>query len=433
MRLFISGRKSLRGICSVPPDKSLSHRALIFGSFAHGQTQIQNLLDADDVMSTVRCLRSLGVKIESRGNGEWVVDGVSGGRLTRPDLPLDCGNSGTTIRLLMGLLSAHPFESILTGDGSLRQRPMDRVAIPLMRMGAHIEGRTERYLPPVIVRGGFLRPIAWELPVASAQAKTALLIAGCFAKGATTVVEPVKTRDHSERLLRYMGAHLVSKGRAVTVIGPTTLRGVPIQISGDPSSAAFLFAGAAGSPDGELTVTDLCVNPTRTEYLSLLHKMGAQVDIRDLKEVSGEPVACVSVRGARLRAVSPEWWQIPSLIDELPIIAVLASIAEGETRITGAQELRVKESDRIRSMAVELRKMGADIDERQDGWQIRGPAPLKGATVRSWGDHRVAMALAIAAIYADGVTVIEDAQCIAISFPQFPQLLAQLGGEIRVE
>ncbi|MCS7224078.1 MAG: 3-phosphoshikimate 1-carboxyvinyltransferase [Armatimonadetes bacterium] len=433
MRLVIQGKGQIGGTCRVPPDKSLSHRALIFGSFATGETKIRNLLRADDVMSTVRCLRGLGVEVHQPEPDLWTVAGVGGPNLKEPSGPLDCGNSGTTLRLLMGLLAAHSFEALLTGDASLQARPMDRVAIPLQKMGASVQGRTERYLPPILIKGGRLRPVAWELPVASAQAKTALLIAGAFANGTTTVVEPFKTRDHSERLLQFLGARVVTEGRVVSIVGPAKLTAQNLEIPGDPSSAAFLVGAAAAIAGASLKVRRLCVNPTRVEFFRILQEMGAHLEFSNEAIVNGEPVADVTVTGSALTAYSPMISQVPLVIDELPILAVLASVSEGVTVLSGAEELRVKESDRIRAMVSELSKMGAAIEERPDGWRIVGPCRLRGAQVFSWGDHRVAMSLAIAGLLADGTTVVENAECVTVSFPEFPNILSELGAQVRVE
>ncbi len=433
MRLRVRGPVVLRGAFSVPGDKSISHRALLLGAIAHGVTVVDNCLVAEDVLSTARCLQQLGVSMTGVGTTTVVVNGVAGAHFTAPDSPLDCGNSGTTMRLLMGLLAAHPFEALLTGDASLQRRPMDRVAIPLQRMGATIEGRTERYLPPIWMRGGALQPIAWELPVASAQAKSAILLAGLFANGATVVAEPAPSRDHTERMLKAFGAQIFVRGLSVTLVGPAKLRGQRVIVPGDPSSAAFFLCAAAAIPEAEVTALSISVNPTRTAFLEVLQRMGAFVSTQNLREQSGEPVADVTVRGGRLKGTTIAGDLIPRAIDELPVLAVVATKTEGTTVIRDAQELRVKESDRIAAIVQELRKLGAQVEELPDGMVIHGNTPLKGAEVQSHGDHRIAMALAVAGLLAEGETVVHDAECVSISFPSFPEVLTALGAEVAWE
>ncbi len=433
MRLRLKGPATLQGEFSVPGDKSISHRALLLGAIAHGITVIENCLVADDVLSTSRCLQQLGVSLSGVGTTTVVVNGVGGANFVTPDEPLDCGNSGTTMRLLMGLLAAHPFESLLTGDASLQQRPMDRVAIPLQRMGATVEGRTERYLPPIRLRGGPLRPIAWELPVASAQAKSAILLAGLFANGVTTVAEPAPSRDHTERMLKAFGAQVFVRGLSVSVLGPAKLRGQKVTVPGDPSSAAFFLCAAAAIPNAEVTALGISVNPTRTAYLDILRSMGATVLVRNVREQSGEPVADVTVKGGALQGATIAGDLIPRAIDELPVLAAIATKAKGTTVIRDAQELRVKESDRIAAMVQGLRQLGAQVEELPDGMVVHGEAQLHGAEVSSHGDHRVAMALSIAGLLAEGETIVNDADCVSISFPEFPQVLTALGAEVAWE
>ncbi len=433
MRLRLKGPATLQGEFSVPGDKSISHRALLLGAIAHGVTVIENCLVADDVLSTARCLQQLGVSLSGVGTTTVVVNGVGGANFVAPDEPLDCGNSGTTMRLLMGLLAAHPFESLLTGDASLQQRPMDRVAIPLQRMGATVEGRTERYLPPIRLRGGPLRPIAWELPVASAQAKSAILLAGLFANGVTTVAEPAPSRDHTERMLKAFGAQVFVRGLSVSVLGPAKLRGQKVTVPGDPSSAAFFLCAAAAIPNAEVTALGISVNPTRTAYLDILRSMGATVLVRNVREQSGEPVADVTVKGGALQGATIAGDLIPRAIDELPVLAAIATKAKGTTVIRDAQELRVKESDRIAAMVQGLRQLGAQVEELPDGMVVHGEAQLHGAEVSSHGDHRVAMALSIAGLLAEGETIVNDADCVSISFPEFPQVLTALGAEVAWE
>lgn len=432
MRLVVKGRAKLRGEGTVPGDKSISHRALLMGAIAYGETVVENYLVADDVLSTARCLQQLGVTIDGFGTETVVVQGVGGANFSAPEEPLDCGNSGTTMRLLMGILAAHPFEAFLTGDASLQRRPMDRVAVPLQRMGAVVEGRTERYLPPIRMRGGKLKPIAWELPVASAQAKSAILLAGLFADGTTMVCEPAHSRDHTERMLRAFGAQIITQGLTAAIVGPAKLQGQKVVVPGDPSAAAFLLCAAAALPNSEVKVSGISVNPTRSAYLDVLQMMGATVILNNQREQSGEPVADVTVRSSSLHGVTVAGDLIPRLIDEVPVLAAVAAIADGVTVIRNAAELRVKESDRIAAMVSELRKLGAQVDELPDGMVVQGGGKLRGAEVYSHGDHRIAMALAVAGLLADGETVIDEADCMAISFPKFPQVLAQLGAEVEL-
>jgi len=433
MRLKVRGQAKLKGAFSVPGDKSISHRALLLGSIAEGETVVENCLVAEDVLSTAHCLQALGVKIEGVGTTSVKVHGVGGANFSPPTLHLDCGNSGTTMRLLMGLLAAHEFESWLTGDASLQKRPMDRVAIPLQRMGAKVEGRTEKFLPPIRMCGAKLRPIEWALPVASAQAKSAILLAGLFADGTTIVHEPAPSRDHTERMLQAFGAKVIVRDLTVAVVGPAKLRGTSLVVPNDPSSAAFFLYAAAAMPDAEVTALGISVNPTRTGYLEVLRQMGATVIVHNERTQAGEPVADVTVRGSKLRGVKIAGELIPRTIDELPVLAAIATIAEGTTIIRDAQELRVKESDRIAAMVNELRKLGAQVEELPDGMVIHGGGKLHGAEIESHGDHRIAMALAIAGLLAEGETIVNNANCVAISFPQFPQVLASLGAEVEME
>jgi 3-phosphoshikimate 1-carboxyvinyltransferase len=432
MKLIVRGKAKLRGAFSVPGDKSISHRALLLGAIATGETRVENCLVAEDVLSTARCLQQLGVQIDGIGTPSIIVHGVGGANLKQSEEPLDCGNSGTTMRLLIGILAAHAFESWLTGDSSLQKRPMDRVAIPLQRMGAKIEGRTERYLPPIRMRGSKLRPIEWALPVASAQAKSAILLAGLFADGTTLVHEPAPSRDHTERMLQAFGAKIFVKELTVAVVGPAKLKGTTVIVPGDPSSAAFFLCAAAVIPDSEVTALGISVNPTRSGYLEVLKQMGATVLLHNERIQGGEPVADVTVRCGKLKGATISGDLIPRTIDELPVLAAIATNAEGVTVIRDAQELRVKESDRIAAMVSELRKLGAQVEELPDGMVVHGGSKLMGAEVQSHGDHRVAMALAIAGLLAEGETVIHDADCVAISFPQFPQVLASLGAEVEM-
>jgi len=432
MQKVVKGVESVHGVIKVPGDKSISHRALLIGAIADGVTTIEGCLLAEDVMSTARCLNVLGVQIdgieESVAHSTTVkVHGVGGANFNPPAHTLDAGNSGTTMRLLLGLLAAHPFSATIDGDESLRKRPMDRVAKPLSMMGACVVGQGERCYPPVNITGGKLRAIDYEMPVASAQVKSAILLAGLFADGITSVIQPAASRDHTERMLSAFGADIRVDGLKVSVCGGAKLRSQYVFVPGDFSSAAFFIGLAAALAGAKLTVKDVGINPTRTGFIDVLCLMGVDVRIENERIVSGEPIGDVSVIGAeRLRPLNLSGELIPRMIDELPIVAVLCCLADGESIIRDAAELRIKECDRIAAMASELSKMGAQIRELDDGWHITGVRKLRGAVVESHGDHRVAMSLAIAGMLADGETVINDAECVSISFPNFWEILDSL-------
>jgi 3-phosphoshikimate 1-carboxyvinyltransferase len=413
--------KGLAGDITPPPDKSISHRAMILSSIAKGKSIIRNFLRSADTLSTLEAFRTLGVSIT--GDEEIVVEGRGLHGLKEPEAVIDCGNSGTTMRLLSGLLSGNPFFSVLAGDESLSRRPMGRVIKPLVKMGARIMARQDDKYPPLAISGGTLNAIHYEMPVASAQVKSALLLAGLYADGETEVVEALKSRDHTERMLKAYGVDIEIKGLSIRVRPGAELSGVEFDIPNDFSSAAFFMTAAAVVEKSDLTVKSVSVNPTRTGFLEVLKKMGADIEVRNEKDVSGEPVADICLRHSELKAVDVGADMVPSLIDEFPVLCVLATKANGTTRITGAGELRVKESDRIRAMAEGLKKMGADVQELEDGLIIGGNAKLKGAQIQSFGDHRVAMAFSIAALVAEGETAIYDAQAVDVSFPGFFDLL----------
>jgi 3-phosphoshikimate 1-carboxyvinyltransferase len=394
----------LRGSIAVPGDKSISHRALILNAVAAGSARIENLATGEDVASSASCLRALGVQVTPGG-----VEGVGLQGLKEPRSPLDCGNSGTTMRLLAGLLAGQPFESILVGDESLSRRPMDRVAEPLAAMGAHAS------LKPLRVGGGKLHGAVHEMATPSAQVKSALLLAGIQAEGVTRVVEPVRTRDHTERMLAAMAAPVRVDGNSIEVRRADRLDPLDLRVPGDLSSAAFWIVAATFHRRAEIALPDVGVNQTRSAILRLLpvarSKKGKQ---------GGEPTATLHARS--LRGMKPWGWSdrlSAELIDELPILAVAATQLSGRTVISGARELRVKESDRIAAMAAGLKAMGAAIEEREDGWAIDGPTRLRGAAVESLGDHRVAMALAVAGLLAEGETQVAGAECVAVSYPGF--------------
>jgi 3-phosphoshikimate 1-carboxyvinyltransferase len=416
-------RGPLRGAISVPGDKSISHRALLFGALATGETRVRGLLDAEDVASTRRAVERLGASVRAEG-GEVVV--VPPARLAEPDDVIDCGNSGTSLRLLAGVLAGVPGISVLTGDASLRRRPVRRVIEPLRRMGASLSARDGDRLPPLVVRGGPLRAARHDLAVASAQVKSACLLAGLFADGETTVAEPQRSRDHTERMLRGMGVPVRADGLAVTV-SPSRPRGGRVDVPGDISSAAFFLCAAAASPGSEVTVRGLGVNPTRTGLLDVLAAMGAEVARAGEREVAGEPRADVTVRAAELRATEIAGAIIPRLIDELPVVMVMATQARGRTVIRDARELRVKESDRLAAMGETLAAAGARIELFDDGCAIVGPTRLRGVPVRTRLDHRIAMSMAIAQLFAAGEEVVlDDVACVGTSFPSFFDLLDAL-------
>ncbi len=431
-RLTVRKVRSWDGEITVPGDKSLTHRAILLGALAEGETRIEGALDADDCRRMIAACRSLGADIrEGDGPGRWRVQGGGFSGLSEPGFVLDLGNSGTAIRLLSGVLAGRPFTSVLTGDESLRSRPMRRVVEPLRRMGATILGRENGDRAPLAIRGpeGPLRPIRWKLPVATAQVKSAILLAGLQAEGRTRVGEPSPSRDHTERLLAWMGAPVSTVPGGVEVEGGRPLQGRSIAIPGDFSAAAFFIVGATIVPRSRIRLRNVGLNPTRTGMLEVLKEMGADIHITPDPVPGPEPRGDLEVRAAGLKGIEIGGALIPRLIDELPILAVAACAAEGETVVRDAQELRVKESDRIASLVAELGKMGAPIEALADGFRVRGPARLKGAVCRAWGDHRIAMALAIAGLIAEGETVIEDAGWIDTSFPGFAELLERLSGK----
>ena len=413
MRAIIRPPAQLRGVIQVPGDKSISHRALILNAIATGKARIENLASGADVASTAACLRALGVDVTELG-----VTGVGLHGLRAADGPLDCGNSGTTMRLLAGLLAGQAFETTLVGDESLSRRPMGRVTDPLEKMGARAA------LEPLRVGGGRLHGAVHEMTTPSAQVKSALLLAGIQAEGVTRVVEPVRTRDHTERMLAAMGAPIRVEGTAVEVSAADRLDPISLRVPGDLSSAAFWIVAATFHPRAEISLRGVGVNPTRAGILQLISVARTQEG-----DQGGEPTA--TLRASTLNGRGPWAWSeklSTELIDELPVLAVAATQLAGRTVISGAAELRVKESDRIAAMAAGLWAMGASIEERADGWAIEGPTRLRGAAVDSCGDHRVAMALAVAGLLAEGETEIEGAECVAISYPGFWDDLAALCG-----
>jgi 3-phosphoshikimate 1-carboxyvinyltransferase len=407
-----------RGRFTLAGDKSVCHRLALLGALAHGETRIGNFSSAADCASTLRCLSLLGVDV-SRDGGDVRVRGEGPDAWRAAPGPLPAGNSGSTLRMLAGALAGRPFPSTLTGDASLCRRPMERVAKPLRAMGARIE--TIEGLPPMTIEGGGLTGIAWELPVASAQVKTAILLAGLQADGVSTVNEPDPSRDHTERLLPAFGAALEVAGTAVSV-RRQDLRAFSMDAPGDVSSAAFLLVAALIRPDSHVRIDGVLLNPRRTAFLDVLRAMGGDIQTGIDAKVP-EPVGWIEARSSRLHGVDVPASIVPALIDEVPALAAAATQAEGRFTVSGAAELRVKESDRIAALAAGLGAMGASIEERPDGFALQGGRPLRGAVVDSQGDHRIAMALAVSALAADGETRIEDAACVDVSFPEFFGLL----------
>ncbi len=429
-KIKIHHRGPIQGEISTPPDKSISHRAVIFASLAEGRSVIKNFLAAEDPMRTLEAFRQMGIDIEhDTETNTVVINGKGLNGLTAPSGDIDCGNSGTTMRLMSGLLAAQPFSSTLTGDRFLLKRPMQRVITPLERMGAVIESE-EGGLPPLRVKGGGLKPMAYDSAIASAQVKSAILLAGLYCDGETSFTAPVRSRDHTERMLQSAGVELKEVGTAVSVKGIAKLTSQDITVPADFSSAAFFIVAGLLIPGSDILIKNVGINKTRSGLLEILRDMGAgneHIDIHNERFVSGEKVADIRVKHCRLKGITdidPETFV--SAIDEFPILCVAAALAEGTTRIIGAEELRVKESDRIAAMATELANVGVEVEELPDGIIIKGREKLEPATVNSHGDHRIAMSMLIAGLTADGETTVEDTDCIDTSFPRFTELLDSL-------
>jgi 3-phosphoshikimate 1-carboxyvinyltransferase len=412
----------------VPGDKSISHRSAMFASLAEGRSTITGFLESEDCLSTVQAMRSLGVPIERIGVGTFVVDGL-GGKFTPPSSDVDCGNSGTTMRLISGILAAQPFRTRLTGDPSLSKRPMGRVIDPLTAMGARFTAEGEKGRPPLVIEGGPLHSIDYEMPVASAQVKSAILLAGLFAKGETSVIEPAACRDHTERMLQEFGVALnlgeadATGRRRIGLCGPQKLKARDFVVPGDISSAAFWLVAASAKEGSNVLIDGVGLNPTRTGILSVLQRMGADLKITPHDADAAEPLGSVRVLASKLRGTIICGAEIPNVIDELPILAVAGALAHGTTIIRDARELRVKETDRIAAVAGNLRTMGVPVTETDDGMEIEGGHALRGARLPCFGDHRIAMAFAIAGLFAEGETVIENVECVATSYPTFGSTL----------
>jgi 3-phosphoshikimate 1-carboxyvinyltransferase len=417
--------RGLKGEVRVPPDKSISHRAAILGAMAEGTTVAWPFLRSADCLSTLSCLRALGVDVDLDGE-VLTIAGKGLDTWSKPAGVLDAGNSATTMRLLAGVVVGRPFTCVIDGDDSLRGRPMGRIIAPLQAMGAKITGRENDTRPPLTIRGGGLRGTEYAMEVDSAQVKSALLLAGLQAQGETTILGGRSSRDHTERMLLLMGADLTFSGADAMTVKPSALTGGEIEVPGDISSAAFLLAAAAVVPGSRLTLADIGLNPTRAGFLSVLNTMGTLVMESRYRETGNEPRGDLDVGAAELIGVEVDGDRIPAMIDEVPLLAVLGCRARGATVVRGAGELRVKESDRIAAICGELRKMGAEITESPDGFEVRGPVGLRGARVDSHGDHRIAMALAVAALCAEGDTVISGWEKVDISFPDFERVLRAL-------
>lgn len=423
MIIIVSPAEKLKGELTVPGDKSVTHRAVILGALGAGVTEVRGYLDAEDCRSTIECMRAMGARITFRGK-VLLIQGRAM-KLKEPVLPLDCGNSGTTARLLMGVLAGQPFKAELTGDASLSRRPMKRVTAPLKKMGAYFPGDKETL--PLEVQGGELEAISYKSPQASAQVKSAILLAGLYADGETIVEEPYLSRNHTELMLEQFGAKVKAEGPRVSVQGGNMLKGRQVRVPGDISAAAFFMVAAAVVPGSDVVLKSVGVNPTRSGIIELLQEMGAELKLVNRRYWGREPVADISVRGGdTLRGIEIGAAIIPRVIDEIPVLAVAAAVAQGETRISGAGELRVKESDRLTAISEQLDRMGAMIKETDDGLVIGGGGGLKGAMLDSCGDHRIAMALAVAGLVAEGETAVKNAGVIKISYPAFMQSLRSL-------
>ena len=401
------------GCVSVPGDKSISHRAAIIGSLCEGTVSISGFLCSKDCLATLKAMQNLGVGMDGFGKPDFKIYGVGLRGLKQPKEPLDLGNSGTGLRLLAGIVSGYSFTTELTGDESLRNRPMARIVKPLTMMGATIKGGK----CPLLITGGGLKGIDYTSPISSAQVKSCILLAGLLARGKTSVTEPVKSRDHTERMLDYLEASIKVEGLRVTITGGSFLKAKPIKIPGDISGAAFLLVSGAIVPGADVKVEGIEINPTRSAYLDVLKKMGAQISWSQSE---------VNIKGSMLNGVMIDLKDAPGLIDELPILAVAGAVARGKMEVTGAKELRVKECDRIKAMAVNLKKLGVNIEEKEDGWIIHGGNPLKGAVVSSFGDHRIAMSMVVAGLVASGETLVSDTSWIETSFPGFMEIIDKM-------
>ncbi len=414
---------ALRGEITVPGDKSISHRSIMLGSLAEGTTRVEGFLTGEDNLATLQAFEAMGVSIRRIGETSLEIEGRGLNGLEEPNNVIDCGNSGTTMRLMTGLLAGQSFFSVLTGDQYLRRRPMKRVVGPLMQMGARIAGRHGGELAPLAIQGSSLQPATYNSPVASAQVKSALLLAGLYVDGETTVREPHLSRDHSERMLSWFGADLRTFDGGVTITGRPRLQGKDVTIPGDISSAAFFMVAGLITPGSELLIRNVGINPSRSGIIDILQAMGGQLELLDQKNPSGEPVADILVKSSVLKGIDIGGELVPRAIDEFPVISVAAAMAEGTTTIRDARELRVKETDRIAAMTSELSKLGASVEALEDGMIITGCEQLQGGQVTSHGDHRIAMSLVVAALNSTTPVTIDDTECTETSFPGFWNLL----------
>jgi len=423
--VFVKPVSGVEGTIEVPGDKSISHRAALLGGMAHGETHISNFLLGQDCLSTLRCLKQLGVSSERQGTEVWIC-GEGMEAWTEPTDVLDAGNSGTTSRLMLGVLAGSPFAVTLTGDVSLRSRPMRRITDPLKQMGAQIIGRQDGHLFPLTMRGGQLQGQTFQTAVASAQVKSAIILAGLRANGETIVQEPALSRDHTERMLRGFGVEVISEKTVVRVHSGARLTGQDVSVPGDISSAAFFLVLGSLARSGELILPNVGINPTRTGILDVLKAMGADIELIDVSEICGEPRATLRVRPAKLQGIEIGGDMIPRLIDEIPILALAASFAEGETVIRNAAELRVKESDRIRTVSEGLNALGAKVEELPDGLRIQGQRSLRGGQASSLGDHRLAMTWAIAGMLSNEGVSVEDMDAADVSYPNFLDVIKKV-------
>ena len=423
----IEGNKSggMNGTVIVPGDKSISHRAVLFGSIAEGKTEIDGFLNGADCRSTISCMRHLGINIEE-SEARVIVNGKGLFGLDKSETVLDTGNSGTTFRLISGILSGQEFESHLDGDSSIRKRPMGRIIKPLTMMGAKIKSENNNDLAPLSICPSSLHGIDYKTPVASAQVKSAILLAGLYADGETYVTEPVKSRDHTERMLGAFGANISINGNRVGISDHPSLKGMKITVPGDISSAAYFLAAGLIVPNSCITVLNVGINPTRSGIIDVIKEMGGNIVLENKRIESGEPVADITVRTSALHGIDISGDIIPALIDEIPVISVMASVADGTTNIRDASELRVKESDRVKTVTENLRAMGADIEPHKDGMTIIGGRPLHGAYIHTYKDHRLAMSMAVAGLIADGVTSFDDSSCVYVSYPGFFESLKKI-------
>lgn len=431
IRFSVKPARKVQGSIRVPGDKSISHRSIMLGSLANGMTEVSGFLDGDDCMATLNAFRSMGVEIEGPENGNVTIHGKGLHGLQAPEGDLYMGNSGTSIRLMSGLMSGQAFPVRMTGDRSLSKRPMKRVTVPLAQMGAEIE-TTEAGTPPLQLNAkAKLKGIHYEMPIASAQVKSCVLLAGLYAEGETSVTEPAPTRDHTERMLRGFGYDVKTDGSTISLQGGGELTATKIDVPSDISSAAFFMVAASIAEDADLTLQHVGMNPTRTGVIDILKLMGANIEVMNPREIGGEPVADLRIRSAQLKGINIPEELVPLAIDEFPVLFVAASSAEGQTVLTGAEELRVKESDRIQVMADGLQACGVDAQPTKDGIVIQG-GNLKGGTIESHDDHRIAMSFAVASLIAESEIIINDCATVKTSFPNFVELASSVGIDLAV-